>query len=481
MKNIILSVEELWKKCNSYKINKSPVLSENALLRYFSFSSLYIAQGIPEGLTFFGIPAWMAIHGKSPAEIGSFIAVIGIPWSFKIIVAPLMDRFTYLPMGRKRPWVLFGQFGLIVSFFSAAFIVDPLNNMNQLMIAGFFISFFGAFQDVAVDGMAIDIIPIKEQARANGLMWGSKTIGTSLSLIVSTWIINTYGFSYAVTTLSLVVLCIILIPFYFKEHREEKLLPWTKGTISKNSNTLQLTSWKVIFVSLFKVFALPTSLLMGVAVFINSIGNGLMETLLPVFTIQEIGWTNDYYSQIMAFANISSGLLGMFIGGALVDFFGKVRMISIYLILLILLILTMVIFKNYWANQAFIPGFFIGYYMLYTFLTIAIFASAMELCWKKISATQFTLFMAISNLGRATGAGLLGQLKELLNSWDYVILVYAITTLLMFILIRWMNFTKHATYVEELENNFIPEPVAISPLKTPITIINVDSEKMKRR
>ena len=51
----------------------------------------------------------------------------------------------------------------------------------------------------------------------------------------------------------------------------------------------------------------------------------------------------------------------------------------------------------------------------------------------------------------------------------------------MLILIRWMNFTKHATYVEELENNFIPEFVAITPLKTPITIINVDSEKIKRR
>jgi PAT family beta-lactamase induction signal transducer AmpG len=395
----------------------------------------------------------MAINGKSPSEIGSFIAVIGIPWSFKILVAPLMDRFTYLPMGRKRPWVLFGQFGLIISFFSAAFITDPLNNLNHLMIAGFFISFFGAFQDVAVDGMAIDIIPIHEQARANGLMWGAKTIGISISLVTSTWIINTYGFNYAVITLSIVVACIIFIPFYFKEHREEKLLPWTKGTISKYASKLQLSSWKIIFTSLTKVFILPTSLLMGVAVFINSIGNGLMDTLFPVFTIQKIGWTNDYYSQIMAIANISSGILGMFVGGALVDFFGKVRMISIYLVLSIILIVTMVLFKNYWSTQTFMPVIFISYYLLYTFLTIAIFASAMELCWKRISATQFTLFMAISNLGRATGAGLLGQLKDLLNSWDYVILTYAITSLLMLILVRWMNFNKHEIYIEKLEKN----------------------------
>jgi len=78
-------------------------LTENTVLRYLNFSALYIAQGIPEGITFFAIPAWMAMNGKTPMEIGSFVAVIGIPWSFKILIAPLMDRYTILSMGRKRP------------------------------------------------------------------------------------------------------------------------------------------------------------------------------------------------------------------------------------------------------------------------------------------------------------------------------------------------------------------------------------------
>ena len=159
-----------------------PSLSENTILRYFNFIALYIAQGIPEGILTFGIPAWMAMHGKSLTEIGSFVAMSGLPWSFKIIVAPLMDRFTYLPMGRRRPWVLLGQFGLMMSFMAMAFIDDPLNNMSALMAAGFAVGFFGAFQDVATDGMAVDIVPVKEQARANGFMWGAKIIGTSVSL-----------------------------------------------------------------------------------------------------------------------------------------------------------------------------------------------------------------------------------------------------------------------------------------------------------
>ena len=173
---------------------KLPALSEHTFFRYFSFIALYIAQGIPEGMAFFGIPAWMAMNGKTPGEIGAFVAAVGLPWSFKIVVAPLMDRFTYLPMGRKRPWVILGQLGLMGSFIAMAFVPDPLNNLNLLMAAGFAVGFFGSCQDVATDGMAVDIIPINQQAKANGLMWGAKIIGTSASLAIGSWLLHKYGF-----------------------------------------------------------------------------------------------------------------------------------------------------------------------------------------------------------------------------------------------------------------------------------------------
>lgn len=85
------------------KSNTLPALSENTFLRYFHFIALYFAQGIPEGMLIMGIPAWMAMNGKTPGEIASFAIVAVLPWSFKFIVAPMMDRYTYLPMGRKRP------------------------------------------------------------------------------------------------------------------------------------------------------------------------------------------------------------------------------------------------------------------------------------------------------------------------------------------------------------------------------------------
>ena len=78
-----------------------PALSENRVLRYFSFSALYFAQGIPDGILYFGFPAWMAMNGKTPAEIGAFVGVLIIPWSFKFVMGPF-HRPVYLPAHGKK-------------------------------------------------------------------------------------------------------------------------------------------------------------------------------------------------------------------------------------------------------------------------------------------------------------------------------------------------------------------------------------------
>ncbi len=439
---------------NTVNYYKLPALSENAFLRYFSFAALYVAQGIPEGLLWYAIPAWLAMNGKSPAEIGSYVAVIGIPWSLKIFNAPIMDRFTYLSMGRRRPWVLFGQLGLILSFLSMSLIYDPVNNLIWLSVLGFCVSFFEVTQDIAVDGMAIDILPVDQQARANGLMWGSKTLGISGSVAIGSWIMSSYGYFYAIVSFSFIVSLIILIPLFFRERPGEKLLPWTKGSKSEFSQQIQLHSWKTIFKSLIKVFFLPVSFIMGIAVFSIAMGRGLMDTVLPVFSVQNLGWTDTQYSQIFATANLISGILGMFVGGALIDFFGKTKMISIYVLSLIILVSLMALLKLYWQNQIIVTGFIIGFYILLTFNTIAIFASAMQLCWKRVAATQFTLYMAISNLGLALGAALLGPLKEFFN-WEYVILSYVIFAAVMLVLIRFVNFENHQKRIDELEIKYL--------------------------
>ena len=442
------------------KTKTLPSLSENTFLRYFNFIALYFAQGVPEGMLTFGIPAWMAMNGKTPGEVAGFAIVMVLPWSFKFIVAPMMDRYTYLPMGRKRPWILIGQLGLIVGLIFMAYVPDPLNNLNQLMIAGFIVSFFGAFQDVATDGMAVDIIPIDQQARANGLMWGSKIVGVSIALALGSWLLNKYSFTTAMLTLSFMIGIIMLIPIFLRERQDEKILPWTSGKASAETKNLQLDNWAEIFKSLFQVFSLRNSLLIAVLLFLTNGSFKYIATLLPIFTVKELGWTNVEYSQYYATAKLIGGIVGMVLGGILIEKFGKKRMMNIYFSCFLMITFGFVFFKTYWSNVTFMYAFMIIYNILYTIFCIGIFASAMQCCWKKVSASQFTLYMTIANLGQISLAALIGPIKANFN-WQITFSFFAIMIGIAWLLLQFLNINKQMEQVVELENKDAESQVLI--------------------
>lgn len=430
-------------------INRLPSLAENSWLRYFNFIALYFAQGVPEGMLTFGIPAWLAANGKSPGEIAAFAIVAVMPWSFKFILAPLMDRYSYLPMGRKRPWILIGQTGLVVSCIYMAYIPDPLNNLTHLMIGAFMVSFFGAFQDVATDGMAIDVIPAEQQAKANGFMWGSKICGISISLAAGSWLLNEYGFTEAILAMASAVAIIMLAPILLRERQGEKIAPWTKGNPSEQSAKLQITHWSVLFKSLYKAFSLKNSLLLVLVLFASQGGFKYISTLMPIFTVKELGWSNIEYSQNYATAKLIGGLAGMMLGGILIDRFGKKRMMSIYFIAVILLITVLSFSKIYWPDRSFIYAFMLVQNLLYTFACIGIFAIAMQCCWKKVSASQFTLYMTIANLGQMSFSALIGPLKANLN-WQLTLFAAAVFIAISLLALQFLNVDKQVKSVEAL-------------------------------
>ena len=80
-----------------------PILSERSLIRYLTLAAMYVAQGLPYGLVLVAMPAWMAKQGLTAGEIGAFTGFVALPWAFKFTGGPLMDRYGYLPMGRRRP------------------------------------------------------------------------------------------------------------------------------------------------------------------------------------------------------------------------------------------------------------------------------------------------------------------------------------------------------------------------------------------
>ena len=430
--------------------NNLPTLSESAFLRYFNFSALYFAEGLAQGMLFVGIPAWMAMQGKSPTEIGQFAVACSVPWTFKFIVAPLMDRYTYLPMGRKRPWVLLGHLGLMLSIIAFAFVPDPLNNLNVFFAAAFAVSSFGAIQDAAGDAMAVDVVPPDQQARANGFMQGSRMIGSSLSLVLCSWILNKYGFQASMLTLFLLVFVITLVPIILREQNGEKILPFTDGKASETSQKLQISNWAVILKALYNVFRLRNSILVVILLFITQGAYNFFETLLPIFAVKITGWTNVKYSQVFATADLIGGVLGMLAGGYLIERFGKKRMINIYFLLIVSLVLALQFAGTYWQNSTMLNGFIITYRLLNAFAKIGVFAIAMQCCSKNISASQFTIFMTMGAMGSIAGASLVGPIKENFD-WSMTFLFFVGFIGLAWLILQLINIEKHVEKIKTIE------------------------------
>ena len=437
-----------------------PVLAESGFIRYFNFAALYFAEGLNMGMLFVGLPAWMAMNGKTPGEIGAFATACAFPWTFKFIVAPLMDRYTYLPMGRKRPWVLFGQIGLVASLVAMATVWDPLNNLPMFIGAAFLVSAFGAIQDAATDGMAVDTIPDAEQARANGLMGGARMIGSSLALALGSWILNTYNFSAAMLAVAGMVGLMTLVPICLREQPGEKIAPWTPGNTSPEAEKMQIGQWSIILKSLYGLFSLRNSLIISLLLFLTQGSYNYFETLLPLFAVKVSGWTNVSYSQAFATADLIGGIGGMLIGGYLIEKFGKKRMIGIYFSLIILLVVALITLKMYWNSTAFIYGFIIVYRWLNAFAKIGVYAIAMQCCSKKVSASQFTFYMTIRAFGSMVGATLIGPVKDN-YSWETTFFSFVAMIVLAWLTLHFLNIDKQIAQIAEQEKEEVESEVLI--------------------
>ena len=124
------------------------------------------ASGMPLYLLLQLVPAWLRDSGVSLAEIGLF-ALVGLPYTWKVMWAPLMDRF-HLPLGLRRGWMLLTQIGLILSIgFMGS--IDPAANLSLVAFMATVIAVFSASQDVAIDAYRRELLSDAELGFGNSV------------------------------------------------------------------------------------------------------------------------------------------------------------------------------------------------------------------------------------------------------------------------------------------------------------------------
>jgi PAT family beta-lactamase induction signal transducer AmpG len=124
------------------------------------------ASGLPLYILIQLIPAWLRSSDVSLVDIGLF-SLVGLPYAWKFVWAPMLDRWV-LPLGLRRGWMLLTQLLLIACIAGLGY-VDPLQNMQSVVVLAVAIALFSATQDIAIDAYRRELLPDEELGLGNAV------------------------------------------------------------------------------------------------------------------------------------------------------------------------------------------------------------------------------------------------------------------------------------------------------------------------
>ncbi len=150
-----------------------------ALQRLVAVTLLGFASGLPLALTGQAMQAWLTAENMDIATIG-FLSLVGLPYTFKFLWAPLMDRFELPWLGRRRGWLVLTQLamaGVLVLLAGTS----PTAATRTFALLAVLVAFVSASQDVVVDAYRTDVLPPGER----GLGASLSVLGYRLAMILS--------------------------------------------------------------------------------------------------------------------------------------------------------------------------------------------------------------------------------------------------------------------------------------------------------
>lgn len=389
-----------------------PALSEHRIARFAAIIVLYFLQGVPLGLSLIALPAWLAEAGATPLEVGAFVGVALLPWSTKLFNGLIMDRYAYKPMGRRRGWILLSQ-SLMAAVLIAMVIAAPgASDIALLSGLCFALNLCATFSDVAVDGMAVDIVPENERTAINSVMFASQAVGIAACSFVAGQLLASSGIVKTAMIMAVLVACASLFVSIFRERPGERLLPWSLGEASRECEDRQHAAWWPLFSGIVRSVLAPRTLLFLLAAASGSAYLAFADAVNPTLAVQQLGWSSDQYSNFGATVNLAAAGCGLFIPILGERLFGLRRSIFGQLALLIALSLAAGLSFATWQGDTAFVVFSVALYILSITATISLIVWAMRICNPAIAASQFALFMAIPNFSRSAMSGNSGWLVE---------------------------------------------------------------------
>jgi len=380
--------------------------------RVITLSALYVAQGVPWGFITVTMVTFLAAEGADAADLAYLLTLGTLPWSFKFLWGPVIDRFQMPELGRRRPWILIAQTGMVALLITMLMVPDLTNNISLLGTLFFVYNVFTALQDVSTDALAVDVLQPHEFERVNSYMFTAKSLGGVIGGAGLGTIIGVVGIRGAFLIQIPILVVIMMVPLFMRERPGEKRFPWddvaSSGNTSPWSNLKpegkaeEARDFGAILSNIKTAFSVRSAQL-GVAVSLVISLAFILVPILPLLFLQELGWSQEEFNATKGGIILVVTMLGAMAGGELGRRFGGKSMLMFAALSASLTSLTWGLFDSMWGDGWFMMLVWIVHTFLWAIVSICAYSLMMRVTWAEVGGTQFTGYMAMMNLSAIIG------------------------------------------------------------------------------
>lgn len=393
---------------NSLNIQKVSALSQSVVV------VLYLAHALPLYFYNVALPAILRHQGVDLRWIG-MLSLLYIPWAFKFFWAPLIDRFYFKKLGKRKTWLLFTQIALVLGVVALA-LTQFDYGLGVFVIVGLWISTFAATQDIAIDGYTVETFSESEYRLGSMAQSIGVALGSMVGGAATLWLYELYGWQTALISLAAMTALTMLAIFQIKEKSNvEKISKHPPSLIRAFKRPEML--WALALIVCYRIVEAPAMAMLnpmlidqkwslaqiGVLMSVIGAGIGLLAAVSAAFLLKKIAAT-----QLLIWAGWARSL--------------------VYALLGVAVLLS-------WLNQwhLLLGGFVIVILAIRYIAMTALYAHFMQTSSKEQAGTDFTILVCFELLVYFIGGAVSGFLAKAFGYGNFY-LILAVSSVLSVLL-----------------------------------------------
>jgi PAT family beta-lactamase induction signal transducer AmpG len=397
---------------------KNAILNRRMLICVFTgFTS-----GMPLYVLIQLAPAWLRTEGVGLAEIG-FFTLVQMPYTWKFLWSPVMDRYTLPFLGRRRGWMLVTQVALVISIAAIGFL-DPAFSIWAVAYLAATMAFFSASQDIVLDAYRRELLPDHELGLGNSIHVQayrlSGLIPGALALVLADHL--------AWNAVFVIVACFMLVGI---------VLTLSIAEPTRDPNAPRTIREAVI--EPFREFigrqGFASALLVLAFLFFYKLGDSMATALQTPFFI-DVGFSLTQIGTIAKTAALSAVIIGAMMGGLVMIFLSINRALWLFGLVQITSILGFAALAQIGANP-----WALGIAVAFEYLGVGLGSAALiafiaRSTNKAFAATQFALFTALATTPRTLASATTGVIVEQLGWTNFFLICVVLAVPGMLLLFR---------------------------------------------